>query len=193
MATPVNTAKRAMLVLVTLGLGVTAWAGPSRPGDTGRCGVAPAAAASSGGCCHYNMGVCNCEGGRARCCDGKVSASCACADKPATRQITVDAESLLGLADFAFASQESPEPPSPRVTLFRLGVDTLRFWFKLDCGDECWSRLAVNGQLPLEVRWLFDPGSGPTLDGSPQAVMLQRARPSLFVAQIGRASCRERV
>jgi len=183
MATPVRATKRVMLVLVTLGLGLAGWTGPSRPGDAGRCGVAPAAAASSGGCCHYNMGVCNCEGGRARCCDGKVSASCACTDKPLTREITVDAQSPLGLADFAFASQEFPEPPSPRLSWFRLGADALRFWFKLDCWDDCWARLAVNGQLPLEVHWLFDPGSGPMLDGNPQTVVLQRNRHSVFVAR----------
>jgi hypothetical protein len=173
-------AKRAMLTLVTLGLGVAAWSGSSRPGDVGQCGVA--AAAPSGGCCHYNKGVCNCEGGRVRCCDGKVSASCGCTDGPPMRQ-PIETRTPLALADVAFASQEIPEPPSPRLTWFRLGVDAVRFWFRLDCGDDCWSRLAANGLLPLEVRWFFDPGSGPMPDGIPQTIVLPRNRPSIFVTR----------
>ena len=47
-------------------------------------------------------------------------------------------DSGISVADFAFASQETPEPPSPRLALFRLGsADALRFWFRLDCNDEC--------------------------------------------------------
>jgi len=78
---------------------------------------------------------------------------------------------------------ETPEPPSPRLTLFRLGADALRFWFRLDCNEECWNRLAVDGSRPLEVRWLFDPGSGPLLDGAPQTIMLPRNRSTVFVAR----------
>jgi hypothetical protein len=175
-----SVAKRTMLALVTLGLGVAAWSGSSRPGDVGQCGVATAA--TSGGCCHYNRGVCSCEGGRAGCCDGKVSASCGCTDGPRMRG-PVETRTPLALADVAFASQEIPEPPSPRLTWFRLGVDAVRFWFRLDCGDDCWSRLAANGLLPLEVRWFFDPGSGPMPDGIPQTIVLPRNRPSIFVTR----------
>jgi hypothetical protein len=169
------------LVLVTLALGVTAWFAGAISGNDGRCLVPAASAAGPTGCCHYNKGVCGCENGRARCCDGKVSASCRCASGLTTRQIRIDTEPLVSLADFAFASQETPEPPSPRLTLFRLGSDPLRFWFRLNCGPECWTQLAVDGVLPVEVRWLFDPGSGPALEGDPQPVALQRERLTAFV------------
>jgi hypothetical protein len=171
------------VVLVMLALGVAAWLAGPRGGNDGRCLVPVAEAAGSAGCCHYNQGVCGCESGRARCCDGKVSASCRCRSGLPTRQIRIDTEPLVGVADFAFASQETPEPPSPRLTLFRLGAEPLRFWFRLNCGPECWSLLAVDGVLPLEVRWLFDPGSGPTLEGDPQPISLQRDRPAVFVAR----------
>ncbi len=170
-------------VLVTLALGVTAWLAGTLPGNDGSCLVPAASAAPTTGCCHYNKGVCGCESGRARCCDGKVSASCRCASGLPTRQIRIDTEPLVSLADFAFASQEIPEPPSTRLTLFRLGADPLRFWFRLNCGPECWTQLAVDGALPLEVRWLFDPGSGPALEGDPQPVTLQRNRPAVFVTR----------
>jgi hypothetical protein len=171
------------VALVTLALGVTAWIAGPPGGRDGRCLVPAAEAAGSSGCCHYNQGVCGCESGRARCCDGKVSASCRCRSGLATRQIRVDAEPLVSVADFAFASREEPEPPSPRLTLFRLAAEPLRFWFRLNCGPECWSLLAVDGVLPLEVRWLFDPGSGPTLEGEPQPITLQRDRPAVFVTR----------
>jgi hypothetical protein len=169
--------------LVALALGVTAWAAGSILGTGGTCVVPAASAAGTEGCCHYNKGVCGCEGGRARCCDGKVSASCRCNAGVTTRQISIDTQPLVRLADFAFASQETREPPSPRLTLFRLGAEALRFWFRLDCGDECWSQLSVNGALPMEVRWLFDPGSGPAVEGPPQAVALQRDRLAAFVTR----------
>lgn len=171
------------LVLTALALGVTAWFAGPLAGSDGRCLVPAASAAGSTGCCHYNKGVCGCQDGRARCCDGKVSATCRCNAGLTTRQIRIDTEPLVSLADFAFASQETPEPPSPRLTLFRLAADPLRFWFRLDCGPECWNQLAVDGALPVEVRWLFDPGSGPTLEGEPQRVSLPRDRPAVFVAR----------
>jgi hypothetical protein len=169
--------------LVALALGVAAGGAGSIPGIDGNCAVPAAAAAGTEGCCHYNKGVCGCESGRARCCDGKVSASCRCGGGLTTRQIRIDTEPLLSVADFAFASQDMPEPPSARLTLFRLGADPLQFWFRLSCGPECWTQLAVNGALPLEVRWLFDPGSGPALEGDPQPVVLQRDKPTVFVAR----------
>ena len=172
------------LALVTVAVGVAAWGAGLRAGDAGRCGVPGATAAGGTGCCYYNRGVCDCEGGQARCCDGKMSASCRCAEQgPRTRDITVPTQVRLSLADFAFASQEVPEPPSLRLTQFRLADDALRFWFRLDCGDECWSRLAVNDTLPVEVRWLFDPGYRPVLDGVPQTIALPRRRPSVFVTR----------
>ena len=174
--------KRAIMVLATLGLGAMTWSSGSLPGDPGSCGVTAAAAAGSAGCCHYNKGVCSCQDGKPTCCDGKVSASCRCGGVT-TRQINIDTQPLISVADFAFASMETPEPPSPRLTLFRLGADALRFWFRLDCNEECWNRLAVDGSLPLEVRWLFDPGSGPLLDGAPQTIMLPRNRSTVFVAR----------
>jgi hypothetical protein len=167
--------------LVALALGVTAWSTGSIPGLADRCAVPAAAAAGTAGCCHYNKGVCGCEGGRARCCDGKVSAACRCKAGLTTRQISYDAQPLVRLADVAFASQEMPEPPSPRLTLFRLNSEVLRFWFRLDCGDECWSQLSVDNALPLEVRWLFDPGSGPVVDGPTQSLALPRERLAAFV------------
>jgi len=30
------------------------------------------------GCCSHHQGVCGCEGGRAKCCDGSLSPSCGC-------------------------------------------------------------------------------------------------------------------
>lgn len=30
------------------------------------------------GCCSHHKGVCGCEGGRAKCCDGTLSPSCGC-------------------------------------------------------------------------------------------------------------------
>jgi hypothetical protein len=171
-------------LLVTLTLGVTVWLAGPLAGDDASCFVPTASAAGTAGCCHYNKGVCGCESGRARCCDGKVSASCRCGGSGVTtRQTRIDTEPLVSLADFAFASQAAPEPPSPRLTLFRLGPDPLRFWFKLSCGEECWKQLAVDGALPLEVRWLFDPGSGPVLEGDPQRVTLQRDHPAVFVTR----------
>jgi hypothetical protein len=170
-------------VLATLAVGVAAWLAAPAVGLDGRCLVPAASAQAPTGCCHYNQGVCGCESGRARCCDGKVSASCRCAAGLTTRQIRIDAEPLVSVADFAFAGQATPEPPSPRLTLFRLGPDPLQFWFRLNCGPECWSQLAVNGALALEVRWLFDPGSGPALEGEPQTVSLQRDRSSVFVSR----------
>jgi hypothetical protein len=176
--------KRVIVVLLTLGLGAVAWSTGSLPGTGGGCAISPADAAGTSGCCHYNKGVCGCEDGKPRCCDGKVSASCRCgSEKFTTRQISVDTQPLISVADFAFATQETPEPPSPRLTLFRLGRDPLRFWFRVDCGDECWERLAVDGALPLQVRWLFDPGSGPLLEGPAQSVALQRNRSTIFVTR----------
>ena len=169
--------------LVTLALGMTAWLAGAVAGTGGGYLVPSASAAGSAGCCHYNRGVCGCESGRARCCDGKASASCRCNAGLSTRQIRIDTEPLVSVADFAFASQDRPEPPSPRLTLFRLAAEPLRFWFRLDCGPECWKALAVDGTLPLEVRWLFDPGGGPALEGDPQAVTLRRDRPTGFVAR----------
>jgi hypothetical protein len=157
---------RALMVVITLGLGVVTWSGGSLPGNLGGCGISPAAAAGGAGCCH-----------------NKLSASCRCGSGNfTTRQISVDTQPLISVADFAFASQET-EPPNPRLTLFRLGRDPLRFWFRLDCGDDCWSRLAVDGALPLEVRWLFDPGSGPLLEGAPQTIKLARDRSTVFVTR----------
>jgi hypothetical protein len=170
------------LALVVLVLGMVADTG-SIPGLDGACAVPAVEAAGTAGCCHYNRGVCGCESGRARCCDGKVSASCRCGGGLTTRQISIDTRPLVRLADVAFAAQETSEPPSPRLHLFRLAADPLWFWFRVDCGDECWSLLAVDGVLPLEVRWLFDPGGGPTLEGPPQPVALQRHRPTVFVAR----------
>jgi hypothetical protein len=175
--------RRTTAVLVTLALAVSAWFAGSISGSDGSCLVPAASAAETSGCCHYNKGVCGCESGRARCCDGKVSASCRCGSGLTTRQIRIDTEPLVSLADFAFASQERSEPPSPRLTLFQLGTDPLRFWFRLNCGPECWNQLAVDGVLPLEVRWLFDPGSGPALEGNPQPITLQRDRPAVFVTR----------
>jgi hypothetical protein len=169
------------VALVLLVLGVVSGTG-SVPGLDGGCLVPSASAAGTAGCCHYNRGVCGCDNGRVRCCDGKVSASCRCGG-PRTRQISIDARPLVSLADFAFAGQETREPPSPRLNLFRLAADPLWFWFRVDCGDECWNLLAVDNALPLEVRWLFDPGGGPTLEGPPQPIALQRDRLTAFVAR----------
>lgn len=30
------------------------------------------------GCCSHHSGVCGCEGGRAKCCDGALSPTCGC-------------------------------------------------------------------------------------------------------------------
>jgi hypothetical protein len=30
------------------------------------------------GCCSHHQGVCGCEGGRAKCCDGSLSPTCGC-------------------------------------------------------------------------------------------------------------------
>ncbi len=30
------------------------------------------------GCCSHHHGVCGCDGGRARCCDGQLSPTCGC-------------------------------------------------------------------------------------------------------------------
>lgn len=30
------------------------------------------------GCCSHHNGVCGCEGGRAKCCDGSLSPTCGC-------------------------------------------------------------------------------------------------------------------
>jgi hypothetical protein len=166
-------------VVVTLALGATAWLA----GVDGSCLVPAASAAPNSGCCHYNKGVCGCESGRARCCDGKVSAACRCGGGLTTRQIRIEAQPLLSVADFAFAGQDVPEPPSPRLTLFRLAASPLRFWFRLNCGPECWSQLAADNTLPLEVRWLFDPGSGPAVEGEPQQILLKPDRPAVFVAR----------
>jgi hypothetical protein len=169
-----------ILALLVLTLGAVGGAAPL-PGRP--CAVPVASASSPTGCCHYNRGVCGCDSGRARCCDGKVSASCRCGGGLTTRQIGIDTRPLVSLADFAFASQEAPEPPSARLNLFRLNTDVLRFWFRVDCGDECWSLLGPDGTLPLEVRWLFDPGSGPILEGPPQPIALPRNRPAVFVSR----------
>ena len=168
------------LALVAFTLGVAAWTGGSL-GPDGGCPV-PSASAAAGteGCCHYNKGVCGCEGGRARCCDGKLSISCRCNAGLTTRQISFDAQPLVRLADVAFAGQDLPEPPSPRLTQFRLGSDTLRFWFRVDCNDGCWNQLGINA-LPVEVRWLFDPGSGPMVEGPTHTLSLTRDRLSAFV------------
>jgi hypothetical protein len=170
-------------VLVTLALGLGTWLAAPLAGSDGACVVPAAAAAGTSGCCHYNKGVCGCDNGRARCCDGKVSASCRCNSGLTTRQISIDTDPILSLADVAFAARDMPEPPHPRLTLFRLGPDPLRFWFRLNCGPECWSQLAVKDALPLEVRWLFDPGSGPVLEGDPQPITLPRNRPAVFVSR----------
>ena len=167
-----------ILGLAALVLGPGAWL--ALAGD-GACVVPAATAAGTTGCCHYNQGVCGCENGRARCCDGKVSASCRCNAGITTRQIGVDTEPMISLADVAFAGRDMPEPPSPRLTIFKLATDPLRFWFRVNCGNECWSQLATNDGLPLQVRWLFDPGSGPVLEGEPQPITISRARPTIFV------------
>src|SRR5215470_9823938 len=102
---------RVLMVMATLGLGIMTWSGGSLSSQLASCGVPSAAAAGSSGCCHYNKGVCGCENGKPRCCDGKLSASCRCGSgNVTTRQISVDTQPLISLADFAFASQET-EPP----------------------------------------------------------------------------------
>ena len=79
---------RVIVVLFTLSLGAVAWSSGSLPGTGGGCAISPADAAGTSGCCHYNKGVCGCEDGKPRCCDGKVSASCRCgSEKFTTRQI----------------------------------------------------------------------------------------------------------
>ena len=30
------------------------------------------------GCCSHHQGVCGCDGGRAKCCDGQLSPTCGC-------------------------------------------------------------------------------------------------------------------
>lgn len=167
-----------VLALAALVLGPGAWLALARDGA---CLVPAAAAAGTAGCCHYNQGVCGCENGRARCCDGKASASCRCNAGITTRQISVDTDPLISLADVAFAGSDMPEPPSQRLTIFKLAADPLRFWFRVNCGPECWSQLGSNDSLPLQVRWLFDPGSGPVLEGEPQSITIARARPAIFV------------
>ena len=94
--------------LVALALGVGAWAGGSNLGIGGTCAVPAASAAGTQGCCHYNKGVCGCEDGRARCCDGKVSASCRCSSGLPTRQISIDTQPLVSLSD-----SHSPAPSCP--------------------------------------------------------------------------------
>lgn len=168
-------------LVFAVGLGVMVVVAGRLGGDG--CVVPAASAAGSSGCCHYNRGVCGCDGGRARCCDGKVSASCRCPSGVVTRQIGIDTEPMIRVGDYAFAGQQAPEPPNPRLILFRLGGgDPLWFWFRVVCNDECWTQLAANDALPLEVRWLFDPGSGPVLEGPPQQVAFRRNRLAGFVS-----------
>jgi hypothetical protein len=48
------------------------------------CALVPVAGAADvhdaehRGCCSYHQGVCGCEGGRAKCCDGGLSPTCGC-------------------------------------------------------------------------------------------------------------------
>lgn len=134
------------------------------------------------GCCHYDGGVCGCEGSRARCCDGKKSASCRCGAPAApTRQVRVALDPLLLVDDVAFADQTEVDPPTRRLTWFRIGGDRLWFWLSVNCSDGCWSELAPDGSLNLELRWLFDPGSGPLLQGEPQRISLARGQRAIFV------------
>src|SRR5258705_13659543 len=97
-------------VPVTLALGLGTWLAAPLAGSDGACVVPAAAAAGTSGCCHYNKGVCGCDNGRARCCDGKVSASCRCNSGLTTRQISIDTDPILSLADVAFAARDVPEP-----------------------------------------------------------------------------------
>ena len=179
-----SAARRTKLTLSILALAGAAWSAGALLDVPGRCAVAPVAAQGHGGCCYYNTGVCDCENGRARCCDGTVSASCHCgADRLRTRDIFIPTQKPLRLADVAFTTQESSEPPSPRLRFFRLAADALRFWFRIDCGEGCWSRVSANDTLAVEVRWLFDSGARPVLDETSQSVMLPRGRSSVFVAR----------
>jgi hypothetical protein len=133
------------------------------------------------GCCHYNGGVCGCESGRVRCCDGKASASCRCGTAPLTRQARITLEPLIAVDEVAFTNQNTPEPPTQRLKSFRAGGDALWLWLKLSCSEECWSALAPDGPLNLELRWLFDPGSGPLPTGPSQQVSLARGQRTIFV------------
>jgi hypothetical protein len=136
---------------------------------------------SQSGCCHYDGGVCGCDGGRPRCCDGKVSASCRCGAPPApTRQARFNLQPLIAVEDAAFAAQNIPEPPSRRLNWFKLG-DDLWLWVRLLCSDSCWNELAPAGPLALELRWLFDPGNGPLPRGESQQVALAHGQRVAFV------------
>ena len=139
------------------------------------------AGSTQSGCCHYNGGVCGCQSGSVQCCDGKMSASCRCGNAPPTRQSGSSFQPLLLVDDVAFADQNAADPPRRRLNWFRLGGDTLWIWLKVRCSDTCWEQLAPGGTLGLELRWLFDPGSGPLLQGEPQRIALSRGQQATFV------------
>jgi hypothetical protein len=139
---------------------------------------------SQSGCCHYNGGVCGCESGRARCCDGKTSTSCRCGAPPApTRQARFNVQPLIAVDEVAFSPQNMPEPPTRRLSSFRLGED-LWLWVRLTCSESCWSELAPSGPLALELRWLFDPGSGPLPRGDSQQVVMAHGQRAAFVRRL---------
>jgi hypothetical protein len=68
-----------------------------------------------------------------------------------------------------------------RLSWVRAAGDALWLWLKLSCSEACWSELAPDGPLNLEVRWLFDPGSGPLPTGQSQQVSLARGQRTIFV------------
>ena len=86
--------------------------------------------------------------------------------------------------DVAFSDQNAADPPTRRLTSYRIGGDSLWFWLKLTCSDTCWSELAPDGPLSLEIRWLFDPGSGPLPQGEPQRVSVARGQRAVFVRRV---------
>jgi hypothetical protein len=98
-----------------------------------------------------------------------------------TRQPKITLQPLISVEEVAFTGHNAPEPPTQRLSSVRAGTEPPWFWLKVSCSDTCWSELAPDGPLNLEVRWLFDPGSGPLPMGPPQQVSLARGQRTVFV------------
>lgn len=66
----------AVLLLLTFGIAATAT--PLEPCYAAQAASAPGMAIAQSGCCMFGGGVCGCDQGHVRCCDGRLSSNCRC-------------------------------------------------------------------------------------------------------------------
>lgn len=65
-------------VLLLLTFAIAATATPVEPCTPGQTTPGPGTVVAQSGCCMFGGGMCGCDQGRVRCCDGRLSSNCRC-------------------------------------------------------------------------------------------------------------------